>query len=150
MQFKQLGNTDLQVSAICLGTMTFGEQNTEAEGHHQLDYAIEHGINFIDTAELYAIPPKKETYGLTETIIGRWLAKRGKRDDLVIASKIAGPGEDWVSHIRKGKTRFDMLNILLSYMLFLLKKRRTGSRKPLLDVGWLNEENEMIWLLPVK
>ncbi|PCH65435.1 MAG: NADP(H)-dependent aldo-keto reductase [Gammaproteobacteria bacterium] len=111
MRYNHLGNSGIQVSAICLGTMTFGEQNTEEEGHHQLDCAIEHGINFIDTAELYAIPPKAETYGRTEEIIGSWLAKHGHRDDLVIASKIAGPGADWVSHIRGGKTRFNSEHI---------------------------------------
>jgi aryl-alcohol dehydrogenase-like predicted oxidoreductase len=107
MQYKHLGSSDIQVSAICLGTMTFGEQNTQTEGHHQLDWAIEYGINFIDTAELYAIPPKAETYGRTEEIIGTWLTQRGRRDDLVIASKIAGAGADWISHIREGNTRFN-------------------------------------------
>lgn len=111
MRYNHLGNSDIQVSAICLGTMTFGEQNTEAEGHHQLDFAVELGVNFIDTAELYAIPAKVETYGLTEQIVGSWLAKYGKRDELIIASKISGPGGDWVSHIRGGKTRFDNENI---------------------------------------
>lgn len=75
MQYNTLGNTDLNVSRICLGTMTFGEQNTEQEGHQQLDYAISQGVNFIDTAELYAIPPCAETYGATEEIIGNWLQK---------------------------------------------------------------------------
>lgn len=107
MQYNTLGNTDLSVSRICLGTMTFGEQNTQAEGHQQLDYAVSQGINFIDTAELYAIPPCAETYGATEEIIGHWLQKRGRRDDIILASKMAGPGADWVSHIRGGKTRFD-------------------------------------------
>ncbi len=107
MEYRYLGNTDLKVSRICLGTMTFGEQNTQAEGHQQLDYAVSNGINFIDTAELYAIPPCAETYGATESIIGDWLQKRGRRDDVVIASKMAGPGGDWVSHIRRGETRFD-------------------------------------------
>lgn len=107
MQYNTLGNTDLSVSRICLGTMTFGEQNTQAEGHQQLDYAVSQGINFIDTAELYAIPPCAETYGVTEEIIGHWLQKRGRRDDIILASKMAGPGADWVSHIRGGKTRFD-------------------------------------------
>jgi len=111
MQYKHLGSSGIQVSAICLGTMTFGEQNTQAEGHHQLDWAIEYGINFIDTAELYAIPPKAETYGRTEEIIGAWLSQRGRRDDLVIASKIAGAGADWIPHIREGKTRFNAENI---------------------------------------
>lgn len=111
MQFNTLGNSDLTVSQICLGTMTFGEQNTQAEAFEQLDYAISQDINFIDTAELYAIPPKAETYGDTEAIIGNWLAKRGRRDDLVLASKIAGPGADWIGHIRHGKSRFDDKNI---------------------------------------
>lgn len=107
MQYNTLGNTDLNVSRICLGTMTFGEQNTEQEGHQQLDYAVSQGVNFIDTAELYAIPPCAETYGATEKIIGNWLQKRGRRDDIILASKMAGPGGDWVSHIRDGGTRFD-------------------------------------------
>lgn len=111
MQYNTLGHTDIKVSQICLGTMTYGEQNTEQEGHQQLDYAVDHGVNFIDTAELYSIPPKAETYGKTEQIIGTWLAKRGRRDDIVLASKIAGPGPEWVSHIRGGKTRFDTTHI---------------------------------------
>ncbi len=111
MQTRQLGNSDIEVSLICLGTMTFGEQNSEAEGHAQLDYAVEHGVNFIDTAELYAIPPKPETYGRTETIIGSWLKKRRRRDDVVIASKIAGPGPGWVDHIRGGHSAFNRHHI---------------------------------------
>ncbi|MFT8676192.1 MAG: aldo/keto reductase [Acetobacter sp.] len=90
MKQRELGRTGLLVSEICLGTMTFGQQNTEAEGHAQLDLALERGINFIDTAELYAIPPKAETYGATETIIGSWLKARGGRDRLIIASKVVG------------------------------------------------------------
>src|SRR5690554_2364974 len=111
MQFHMLGNSDLKVSRICLGTMTYGEQNTQQQAFEQLDYAVAQGINFIDTAELYAIPPRAETYGGTETIIGNWLKQRGRRDDLVIASKIAGPGADWIGHIRQGKSRFDDNNI---------------------------------------
>jgi len=91
MKYTTLGNTNIQVSKICLGTMTFGEQNTEAEAHQQLDYAISQGINFIDTAELYAIPSTKENNGLTEKYIGTWLRKRTDRDQLIIATKIAGP-----------------------------------------------------------
>lgn len=112
MKYNQLGTSDLNVSRICLGTMTFGEQNSEQEGHEQLNYALEQGINFIDTAELYAIPPCAETYGLTEKIIGSWLKLRGRRDDVVLASKIAGPGADWVSHIRGGRTRFNKAHIV--------------------------------------
>jgi aryl-alcohol dehydrogenase-like predicted oxidoreductase len=92
MEFSLLGDSTQQVSKICLGTMTFGEQNTEAEGHLQLDYAVGEGVNFIDTAEMYPIPARKETYGRTEEIVGSWLNKRGQRDRLVIASKIIGPG----------------------------------------------------------
>lgn len=111
MKFNQLGHSDLQVSEICLGTMTFGEQNTEAEGFEQLDYALSQGVNFIDTAELYAIPPKAETYGATEAVIGNWLKQRGRRDDVILASKMAGPGPDWIPHIRGGHSRFDAANI---------------------------------------
>ena len=101
MKYTVLPNTDIEISKLCLGTMTWGQQNTEAEGHAQLDYAVEKGINFIDTAELYSVPAKEETQGSTEKIIGSWLKKRGKRDDLVIASKIDGPAE-MTKHIRTG------------------------------------------------
>ncbi len=95
MQYRRLGNTDLMVSVICLGTMTWGEQNTEAEAQAQLNYAVEQGINFIDTAELYAIPPKSETYGLTEQHLGNWLKISGLRDKLIIATKVTGPSENF-------------------------------------------------------
>lgn len=111
MQYNKLGNTDIKVSRICLGTMTFGEQNTKIQGHQQLDFAVEQGVNFIDTAELYAIPPKAETYGKTEQIVGSWLAKRKRREDIILASKIAGPSLEWVQHIREGKTRFNTEHI---------------------------------------
>lgn len=94
MEMRQLGQTGLKVSACCLGTMTYGEQNTEAEGHEQMDYAVERGVNFLDTAELYAIPPKPETQGSTERIVGSWLKARGHRDKLVIATKIVGRSQD--------------------------------------------------------
>ncbi|TPN87621.1 aldo/keto reductase [Aquimarina algicola] len=102
MKYTTLPNTDIQVSKICLGTMTWGQQNTEEEGHQQLDYAIDQGINFIDTAELYSVPSKKETQGNTEKIIGTWLQKTGKRNDVIIASKIVGPAA-FTEHIRKGE-----------------------------------------------
>ena len=111
MQYRTLGNTNLDVSLICLGSMTWGEQNSEEEGHEQLDFAIGYGVNFIDTAELYAIPAKAETYGRTEEIIGNWLKTRRNRDKVIIASKIAGPGKGWVDHIRNGESRFDSKNI---------------------------------------
>ena len=96
MKFKKLGDTNLDVSLICLGTMTWGEQNTQEEGFEQMDYAIEKGINFFDTAELYAIPPKEKTYGKTEEIIGNWFRLRKNRDKIILASKIAGPGLNWI------------------------------------------------------
>ena len=91
MKYRKLGNSDIDVSVICLGTMTFGEQNTEKEAHEQLDYALSKGVNFIDTAELYAVPRRKETQGLTEKYIGTWLAKTGNRNKLVIGTKVTGP-----------------------------------------------------------
>lgn len=93
MHYRPLGRTGLEVSAICLGTMTFGQQNTEAEGHAQLDYALDHGINFIDTAELYSIPPKPETQGSTERIVGSWFKARGNRDKVILATKVCGLSE---------------------------------------------------------
>ena len=99
MKFKKLPFTDIQVSEICLGTMTFGKQNTESEGHQQLDYAVSRGINFIDTAELYPVPAEAETYGETERIIGNWIKKNNNRSSIILASKIAGPGA-YTKHIR--------------------------------------------------
>ena len=90
MKYNNLGNTDIKVSEICLGTMIFGEQNSEAEGHEQMSYALDKGINFIDTAELYSVPGRKETQGGTETIVGSWL-KHQKREDVVLATKCTGP-----------------------------------------------------------
>ena len=92
MEYSLLGRSEQRVSKICLGTMTFGEQNTEAEAHLQLDFAVNEGVNFIDTAEMYPIPANKDTYGRTEEMVGSWLKDRGNRDKLVIASKIIGPG----------------------------------------------------------
>lgn len=90
MEYRRLGRTDLRVSAICLGTMTYGQQNTEAEGFEQMDYALDQGINFFDTAELYSIPPKAETQGSTERVIGNWFKARGNRDKVILASKVVG------------------------------------------------------------
>jgi len=101
MEKRRLGRTDLDVSLICLGTMTWGEQNTEQEAFEQLDYATGEGINFIDAAEMYPVPPKAESQGLTEQYLGNWLARRGRRDDLVIASKVAGPGNG-LTYLRNG------------------------------------------------
>jgi aryl-alcohol dehydrogenase-like predicted oxidoreductase len=104
MKRNKLGASALEVSEICLGTMTWGEQNSEAEAHAQIEWALEHGIDFIDTAEMYPIPPSAKGYGATERILGSWLAKnKAKRANLVIASKIAGPGRrEWV---RNGENR---------------------------------------------
>lgn len=110
MEYRTLGNTDIKVSAICLGTMTFGEQNTEAEGHAQLDYALANEVNFIDTAEMYPVPPTPKTYGDTERIIGTWLASRNCRDKVILASKVAGPIQR-APHIRNGSARLDRENI---------------------------------------
>ena len=91
MEQRLLGKSGIKVSKIALGTMTWGEQNTEAQAHEQLDYALAHGVNLIDTAEMYPVPPRKETYATTERYIGSWIKARGRRDDFVLASKIAGP-----------------------------------------------------------
>lgn len=95
MKYNQLGTSDLKVSEICLGTMTWGQQNSEADAFEQLDYALEQGVNFIDTAEMYAVPPTAETYTLTEQYLGNWLQQRGKREQVIIATKVAGPGISW-------------------------------------------------------
>ena len=108
MNYKKLGNTDLDVSTICLGTMTWGEQNTQNEGFEQMDFALGEGVNFWDTAELYAIPPKKNTYGKTEEIIGNWFEKTKKRNEVILASKISGPGLSW---IRNGENQYDSKKI---------------------------------------
>lgn len=101
MQRRKLGNTDIDVSLICLGTMTWGEQNSEQDAFEQLDRATAAGVNFIDAAEMYPVPPRAETQGLTEQYLGNWLARRGRRDDLVIASKVAGPGNG-LTYLRNG------------------------------------------------
>jgi aryl-alcohol dehydrogenase-like predicted oxidoreductase len=97
VEYRKLGDSNLSVSAICLGSMTWGQQNSEAEGHAQLDYAFDCGVNFIDTAEIYSIPPRQETQGSSERIIGRWLAARKNRDKAIIATKVAGRGDaNWL------------------------------------------------------
>jgi aryl-alcohol dehydrogenase-like predicted oxidoreductase len=111
MQYRKLGRTDLSVSAICLGTMTWGMQNSEAEGHAQMDYALDQGVNFWDTAEMYPIPVAHERFGHTEQIVGNWLKTRGKRDKVVLATKIVGP-DDRFKKTRDGINRFTRANLL--------------------------------------
>ena len=111
MNYKKLGNTDLVVSTICLGTMTWGEQNTIKEGFEQMDYALDQDINFFDAAEMYPSPCRKETYGETEKIIGHWFSERKNRDKIILASKISGPGMDY---IRGGGLQFSEKNISLA------------------------------------
>ncbi len=100
MKYSNLPNTNIKVSKICLGTMTWGNQNTEEEGHAQMDYAIENGVNFFDTAEMYPVPADSKTQGRTSKIIGTWLKKTGHRDKIILASKIIGRSSDYSAHIR--------------------------------------------------
>ena len=111
MNFKKLGNTDLKVSSLCLGTMTWGEQNTEKEAFEQMNFSLEKGINFFDTAEIYPSPCFEKTYGATEEIIGNWLKEKKNRDKIILASKIAGPGLSW---IRGGGKQYSEKNIKIS------------------------------------
>ena len=108
MNYKKLGNTNLKVSTICLGTMTWGEQNSQEEGFEQMDYALDQGVNFWDTAELYAVPPKAETYGHTEIIMGNWFKNSKKRDKVILASKVAGPSRNY---LRNGENSFAGTNL---------------------------------------
>ena len=108
MNYRKLGNTEIDVSTICLGTMTWGEQNTEDQAFEQMDYSLDNGVNFWDTAELYAVPPKEDTFGHTEIIIGNWLQKRKKRDKIILATKVAGPARNY---LRKGQNSFVGLNL---------------------------------------
>jgi aryl-alcohol dehydrogenase-like predicted oxidoreductase len=108
MKYKKLGTTDLDVSLICLGTMTWGTQNSEEDAFEQMDYSVSKGINFFDTAELYSVPPTAESYGKTEKMIGNWFEKRKNREKVILASKIAGPRCDW---IRGGKNSYNEKNL---------------------------------------
>lgn len=110
MLYNTLGDTDLRVSRICLGTMTWGEQNTESEAHQQLDFAIESGINFVDCAEMYPVPPRAETYGRTESYIGSWLNKRSRRNKIILATKVTGRSDSF-PYMRGGTVCLDRKNI---------------------------------------
>lgn len=135
MQYRKLGKTNLDVSLIGLGTMTWGLQNTQEQGFEQMDYALERGINFFDTAEMYAIPPSAKTFGATETIIGNWFSSRKTRDKVILASKIAGPGLSWV---REGKNRVDRKNIIQAVEGSL--KRLQTDYIDLYQVHWPNRD----------
>ncbi len=111
MKFKLLGNTDLKVSLICLGTMTWGEQNSQDEAFEQMDFSIDHGVNFIDTAEYYSVKGREETYGSTEKIIGNWFNKNKNREKIILATKVAGPDVRW---IREGGLQFNKKNFSLA------------------------------------
>ena len=111
MKYSNLGNSDIEVSRICLGSMTWGEQNSESEAHAQLDLAREMGVNFIDTAEMYSVPSREQTFGESERIIGNWIKSREQRDQIVVATKVVGPCGDWLPYIRNGNTRLDRSNI---------------------------------------
>lgn len=111
MRYNQLADTGIEVSEICMGTMTYGEQNMEAEGHLLMDLALDSGVNFFDTAEMYSIPARAETYGRTEEIIGSWIGKKKNRDRIVLASKVIGQADEWLPHIREGHSRLNKKNI---------------------------------------
>lgn len=111
MQYRTLGQSDIKISVIALGTMTYGGQNSEAEAHQQLDYAFQAGVNFIDTAELYAIPPSEKTYGRSEEYIGSWLKKSANRNNIILATKVTGPASNWLPYIRHGKTCLNRKNL---------------------------------------
>tara|TARA_B100001105_G_scaffold84534_1_gene66978 strand:+ start:1079 stop:2119 length:1041 start_codon:yes stop_codon:yes gene_type:complete len=146
MEFRKLGNTDIDVSLICLGTMTWGEQNSEKEAHEQLDYALDSGINFIDTAELYPVPPKKETQGLTDQYIGNWIGLRKNRDKFILASKVTGrSGMDW---FRGPETRLDRDNILQSVEDSL--KRLKTDYIDLLQLHWPDRKSNFFGNLDYK
>ena len=108
MEYRKLARTDLNVSLICLGTMTWGQQNSEAQAHEQMDYALAQGVNFFDTAEMYPVPPMAKTQGLTEKYIGSWFKKTGKRKEIVLASKVTGPGMGYL----RGGSHLDRKSIL--------------------------------------
>ena len=132
MEYRKLGTTDVEVSVVGLGTMTWGLQNSAEDGFDQMDYALAHGVNFFDTAEMYAIPPSAETYGTTETIIGKWFASRKNRDKVILASKIAGPGLNWI----RNSEPINKKNILLAVEASL--KRLQTDYIDLYQLHWPN------------
>tara|TARA_B100000965_G_C19562660_1_gene745261 strand:- start:664 stop:1704 length:1041 start_codon:yes stop_codon:yes gene_type:complete len=153
MKFKKLGNSDLKVSSICLGTMTWGEQNTQKDAFEQMDYSTDNDINFFDTAELYSVPTKANTYTKTETMIGNWFNERKNRDKIVLATKVAGPGLSW---IRGGGNQFNYKNITEA-LEGSLKRLKTDyidiyqlhwperSTNFFSKLGYAHNENESSW-----
>jgi len=137
MQYRKLGRSDIEVSAICLGTMTWGEQNSQGQAFEQMDYALDRGVNFWDTAEMYAVPPRQETYGRTEEIIGSWFRERRLRDKVVIATKVAGPDARF-PYIRDGKPKLDRKNILAAVETSL--KRLQTDRIDLFQLHWAERD----------
>jgi aryl-alcohol dehydrogenase-like predicted oxidoreductase len=134
LEYRKLGRTDLSVSSICLGTMTWGQQNTEAEGHAQLDMALDRGINFIDTAEMYSIPPKPETQGSTEKIIGAWLKARGNRDKVILATKVTGRSSN--PYIRPHARHTELNRQQITYALEGSLKRLQTDYVDLYQLHW--------------
>lgn len=141
MDYRRLGRTDLTVSAICLGTMTYGQQNTEAEGHAQMDYALERGINFFDTAELYSIPPKPETQGSTERVIGTWFRARRNRDKVILATKVIGRSA--MAWFREGGIEGRLNREQMTYALDQSLKRLQSDHIDLYQIHW--PERPMPW-----
>ncbi|MBN6712678.1 NADP(H)-dependent aldo-keto reductase [Pseudomonas capsici] len=143
MQFRSLGKTDISVSAIALGTMTWGEQNTQAQAFEQIQLAKKAGVNFIDTAEMYPVPPRGETYTKTESIIGEYFKKYGDRKDWVLASKVAGPGR--MEHIRNGNPRLDRANITAALEASL--KRLNTDYLDLYQLHWPDRKTNFFGVL---
>ena len=143
MQYRPLGRTGLNVSVIALGTMTWGEQNTEAQAHEQLDVALDAGINLIDTAEMYPVPPKAQTQGLTEQYIGTWLKKTGRRNDIVLATKATGPSHQAArpSHVREGRLSHTRANLFEAVDLSL--KRLQTDHIDLYQLHWPDRSTNM-------
>ncbi|MDI1254912.1 MAG: NADP(H)-dependent aldo-keto reductase [Flavobacterium sp.] len=146
MQYTTLPGTDINISKICLGTMTFGQQNTEADGHAQIDFALEKGINFIDTAEMYPVPAREKTYGRTEEIIGSWIKKTGKRKEIVLASKVAGANRG-LEYIRED-LRYNAAAIHLSVEKSL--KRLQTDYIDLYQLHWPERKSNMFGQLGFK
>ena len=141
MKYAKLGNTDLEVSKICLGTMTWGEQNTQKEAFDQMNYAFDNGINFFDTAELYSVPPRKETFGSTEKIIGKWLDQNCCREKIILATKVVGrSGMKW---FRNKETRLNEEQIFEALEGSL--KRLNTDYIDLYQLHWPDRKSNFFW-----